>query len=321
MMRSIWKARKRLREHLDKTPLIPSPILSEKSGVPVYLKLETMQPSRSFKLRGAFNFLSALKEEEKRRGVSAFSTGNHGLAVAHAANQMNMSARIFVSESVTEAKKEALRDSGAELVVTGKSQDEAGEACQKQSREEGLTIVPPFDHPEIIAGQGTIALELLEDLPEVGTVVAGLSGGGLLAGIGEAIKHTDPAINVTGISVEKGAAMDESIAAGKPIEIPEHPTYADSLLGGIGLDNQYTYPAIQKYVDTRKRLAEPDIAKGMAFLFEHHHLVAEGAAAVGVGALLNGTIQPKGPAVVVVTGAGIDVKSHQEIVGHYLGST
>ncbi|AXF56698.1 hydroxyectoine utilization dehydratase EutB [Salicibibacter kimchii] len=319
MIRSIWKARKRLRIHLDKTPLIASPVLSEKIGVPVYLKLETMQPSRSFKLRGAFNFLSSLNEKDKNCGVSAFSTGNHGLAVAYAANRMDMRAKIFVSESVPEAKKEALRDSGAALVVTGKSQDESGEACQKQSRKEGLTIVPPFDHLEIIAGQGTIALELLDDLPELETVVAGLSGGGLLAGIGKAIKHTDPAINVTGISVEKGAAMEESIAAGKPIEIPEHPTYADSLLGGIGVDNQYTFPAIQQYVDTRKRLAEPDIAKGMAFLFEHHHLIAEGAAAVGVGALLNGTIRPKGPTAIVVTGAGIDVKSHQEIVAPYLG--
>ncbi|WP_246516457.1 hydroxyectoine utilization dehydratase EutB [Salicibibacter cibarius] len=318
-MRSVWKARKRLHEHLDKTPLIKSHALSEKSGVPVYLKLETMQPSRSFKLRGAFNFLSVLNKEEKERGVSAFSTGNHGLAVAYAAKQMNIRAMIFVSESVTETKKEALRGSGAELVVIGKSQDEAGAACQKQSRTKGLTIVPPFDHPEIIAGQGTIGLELLEDIPEMEAVVAGLSGGGLLAGIGEAVKHTDPAINVTGISVEKGAAMDESIKVGKPVEIPEHPTYADSLLGGIGLDNQYTFSAIQKYVDTRTRLAETDIAKGMGFLFEHHHLVVEGAAAVGVGALLNGAIRPKGPTAIVVTGAGIDVKSHQEIVGPYLG--
>ncbi|SDJ26626.1 hydroxyectoine utilization dehydratase EutB [Natribacillus halophilus] len=317
-MRSVWKARHRLRDHLEKTPLIESPILSEHSGVPIYLKLETMQPSRSFKLRGAFNFLLSLTKEEKNRGVSTFSTGNHGLAVAYAANRLGMRAVIFVSESVPEGKKAALRDSGAELVVTGKSQDEAGEACHERSQNEGLTVVPPFDHPEIIAGQGTIALEILEELPEVETVAAGLSGGGLLAGIGMALKYTDPTITVTGISVEKGATMDESIAAGKPLEIPEHPTYADSLLGGIGLDNQYTFSAIQKYVDVRRRLAEADIAKGMAFLYKYHHLVVEGAAAVGVGALLNGTIQPQGAAALVVTGAGIDVESHSEIVRDYL---
>ncbi|MBB6449637.1 threonine dehydratase [Geomicrobium halophilum] len=317
-MRTVWKARKRLSDYLKKTPLIPSPALSEHSGVPIFLKLETMQPSHSFKLRGAFNFLSSLHTKEKERGVSTFSTGNHGLAVAYAAKQMGIRAVIFVSESVPEAKKEALRSSGAELVVTGKSQDEAGAACLKRSQDEGLSVVPPFDHPEIIAGQGTIALEILEDLPEVDTVAAGLSGGGLLSGIGLAMKHTDYAITVTGISVKKGATMDESIAAGKPVEIPEHPTYADSLLGGIGLDNHYTFKAIQQYVDRRLRLEEGDIARGMAFLYKHHHLVVEGAAAVGVGALLNGSIRPQGPAVVVVTGAGIDVQTHQDIVRPYL---
>ncbi|WP_059102967.1 hydroxyectoine utilization dehydratase EutB [Shouchella shacheensis] len=317
-MRAVWQARKRLQPYLTKTPLIKSAVLSEKCGVPVWLKLETLQPSGSFKLRGALNFLQSLPVAEQQRGVTAFSTGNHGLAVAYAAKQAGIRAVIFVSEAVPEAKKEALRASGAELVITGKSQDEAGAACLQMSEKEGLPLVPPFDHPAIIAGQGTLGLELLEDLPEIDTVIAGLSGGGLLGGVGLALKETDRSITVAGISIEKGAAMEESLAAGRPVDVPEHPTFADSLLGGIGADNRYTLEAVKQYVDTRFRLSEESIARGMAFLYKHHRLVVEGAAAVGVGALLHGDIRPKGPTAVIVTGAGIDVGTHLETVRPYM---
>ncbi|MFZ4454089.1 hydroxyectoine utilization dehydratase EutB [Salibacterium aidingense] len=319
-VRDIWVAKKRLQELLPKTPLVSSPVLSEKTGVPVYLKLEQMQPTGAFKLRGAANMLASLEPQERARGVITFSTGNHGFAVAYAAAELGLRAVVCVSEHVPPTKIEALQASGAELHIEGESQDEAAEVCRRLQQEKGFILIPPFDHPEIIAGQGTIGLEILEELPEVKNVLAGLSGGGLLSGMGLALKETDPSIRISGLSVKKGAAMDDSIQAGTPVESPEHPTYADSLLGGIGLNNRYTLPMITRYVDERLRLSEESIARGMAFLYETHRFVVEGAAAVGVSALLDGAVQPEGPAVVVVTGNSIGVREHYQAVAPYLHS-
>lgn len=317
-VKDVWKARKRIRTSLRPTPLTYSPALSKHTGAPVYLKLEQMQATGSFKLRGATNMIASLSKNEQQNGVVTFSTGNHGFAVAYAANQLGIRAVVCVSKRVPKAKIDALRESGAKLHIEGESQDEAANVCLRLQKEEGLTVIPPFDHQDIIAGQGTIGLEILDDLPEVETVLTGLSGGGLLSGIGLALKETDPGIQVIGVSVKKGAAMDDSIKAGKPVSVPEHPTYADSLLGGIGLDNQYTLPMVTRYLDQRLRLSEEAIARGMAFLYEHHRFVVEGAAAVGAGALLERRIQPQGPAVVVVTGNSIDALSHYEAVKPYL---
>ncbi|MGY4688287.1 hydroxyectoine utilization dehydratase EutB [Salibacterium sp. K-3] len=319
-LRDVWMAKKRIRQALPPTPLIPSPVLSEKTGVPVYLKLEQMQPTGAFKLRGAFHMVSSLPPEDKKRGVITFSTGNHGFATAYAAAQTGIEAVVCVSRQVPEAKIRALQASGAELHIEGESQDEAAEVCARLQQEKGYILIPPFDHPAIIAGQGTIGLEILEELPEVQTVTAGLSGGGLLSGIGLALKETDPSIQITGLSVKQGAAMDDSIRAGRPVEAPEHPTYADSLLGGIGSANRYTMPLITRYIDERLRLSEESIARGMAFLYETHRFVVEGAAAVGVSALLDGSVKPKGPAVAVITGNNIGVQEHHQAVSPYLHS-
>ncbi|MFB4163578.1 hydroxyectoine utilization dehydratase EutB [Alteribacillus sp. JSM 102045] len=320
-LKDIWKAKKRIRSSLPPTPLIYSKALSKLTGVPVYLKLEQLQPTGSFKLRGASNMIASLSKEDQQKGVVTFSTGNHGFAVAHAASNRGINAVVCVSKRVPKAKIDALQESGAELHIEGESQDEAADVCLRLQEEKGFTLIPPFDHPEIIAGQGTIGLEILKELPEVETVLSGLSGGGLLSGIGLALKETDPAIEVIGLSVEKGAAMDDSIKAGKPVAVPEHPTYADSLLGGIGMQNRYTLPMISRYIDQRLRLSEETIARGMAFLYESHRFVVEGAAAVGAGALLEGIVQPKGPAVVVITGSSIDAHSHFEAVKSYLNGS
>ncbi|WP_240376255.1 hydroxyectoine utilization dehydratase EutB [Bacillus piscicola] len=317
-VKDVWMARKRIHRVLPRTPLLHSASLSSFTGVPVYLKLEHLQPTGSFKLRGATNMISSLTETEKKKGVATFSTGNHGFAVAHAAANLGIRAVVCVSERVPEAKIEALKKSGADLHIEGESQDAAAEVCFRLQKEKGCVLIPPFDHPHIIAGQGTIGLEILEDLPEVKHVLGGLSGGGLLSGIGLALKETDPAIRVTGLCVEKGAAMDESIQAGKPVNVPEHPTYADSLLGGIGLHNRYTMPMVTRYVDKRLRLSDTTIAKGMAFLYDKHRLVVEGAAAVGAGALLDGLVRPEGPTVLVITGNSIDPRSHLEAVQPYV---
>ncbi|SFQ04764.1 hydroxyectoine utilization dehydratase EutB [Salibacterium halotolerans] len=313
-VRDIWTARNRIRQTLPPTPLILSPVLSEKTRVPVYLKLEQMQPTGAFKLRGAINRITSLPPEEKRRGVITFSTGNHGFATAYAAAQAGIQAVVCVSKNVPQTKIDALEGAGAELHMEGQSQDEAADVCARLQEEKGYVLIPPFDHPDIIAGQGTIGLEILDELPDVQTVAAGLSGGGLLSGIGLALKGADPSIQIAGLSVKKGAAMDDSIQAGKPIASLEHPTYADSLLGGIGAANRYTLPMVKQYVDERIRLSEESIARGMAFLYETHRFVVEGAAAVGVSALLDGAVKPKGPAVAVVTGNNVGIQEHQQAV-------
>ncbi|WP_158737069.1 hydroxyectoine utilization dehydratase EutB [Alteribacillus sp. YIM 98480] len=317
-VKDIWKAKKRIRTTLEPTPLTYSKNLSKHTGVPIYLKLEQLQPTGSFKLRGASTMIASLTKDEQQNGVVTFSTGNHGFAVAYAAVNLGIKAVVCVSKNVPQEKINALQESGAELHIEGESQDEAADVCLRLQKEKGFTLIPPFDHPDIIAGQGTIGLEILEDLPEVETVLSGLSGGGLLSGIGLALKETDPDIQVIGLSVEKGAAMDDSIKAGKPVAVPEHPTYADSLLGGIGMQNRYTLPMISRYIDQRLRLSEEEIARGMAFLYENHRFIVEGAAAVGAAALLEKHVQPKGPAVVVVTGNSISADSHYKAVKPYL---
>ncbi|MFD2707144.1 hydroxyectoine utilization dehydratase EutB [Salibacterium lacus] len=319
-VRDVWIAKKRIQQTLPPTPLIPSPVLSEKTGVPVYLKLEQMQPTGAFKLRGAVNMITSLPSEEKKRGVVTFSTGNHGFATAYAAAQAGMKAVVCVSKHVPEAKIHALEVAGAELHIEGESQDDAAKVCARLQEQKGYVLIPPFDHPAVIAGQGTIGLEILEELPEIQTVAAGLSGGGLLSGIGLVMKEADPAVQVAGLSVKKGAAMDDSIQAGRPVVSPEHPTHADSLLGGIGSANRYTMPLVTQYVDKRIRLSEESIARGMAFLYETHRFVVEGAAAVGVSALLDGTVKPAGPAVAVVTGNNVGIQEHRQAVLPWLSN-
>lgn len=317
-LRDIWKARSVIKRELPPTPLMHSAELSTFAGVPVYLKLEQLQPSGSFKLRGATYMISSLTNAQKEKGVVTFSTGNHGFAVARSAAAQSIRAVICVAETVTRAKIEALEQSGAELRIEGKSQDEAGKISAELVQTEGLTLIPPFDHPSIIAGQGTMGLELLEELPDISAVIAGLSGGGLLSGLGLAMKETDPAIEVHGATISRGAAMQESLRAGHPVEVEETPTLADSLLGGIGLDNQYTMKMIERYTDIRCAVSEEAIARAMAFLYKKHRLIVEGGAAVGVSALLEQIIKPDGPTVVIITGNSIDPAIHYETVTPYL---
>ncbi|PSL45849.1 L-threonine ammonia-lyase [Salsuginibacillus halophilus] len=315
--RSVFEAAARIRSGVLYSPLIYSQTLSEAGGQPVYLKLEQLQPSGSFKLRGAMNFIRSLSNEAQKAGVTTFSTGNHGMAVAYAAAQLGIPAVICVSKHVPKAKVDILEKSGARIHIEGETQDEAGEISAAYASE-GMTVVPPFDHPAIIAGQGTIGLEMIETRPEIEHIIAGLSGGGLLAGIGLFAKSVDENLRVSGISVMKGAAMDDSLRAGYPVAVDEPPTYADSLLGGIGEHNHYTMPLVGRYVDERIRLAEEDIARGMASLYEAHGLLVEGAAAVGAGAILSGAVQLKGPAAIVVTGAGISTSDHRQAVQPFI---
>lgn len=289
-----------------RSPLVPA-ALSGRIGVDVLLKLECLQPTGAFKLRGATNALSRLIGDEARRGVVCCSTGNHGRAVAFAANARGIPATVCLSSLVPQVKVDAVAALGARVVRHGASQDEAQVMADRLAAEEGLVALPPFDHPHIVAGQGTIGLELLEDRPDLGTVLVPLSGGGLLAGIAVAIKALKPSVRVIGISMERGAAMAASLRAGHPVEVAELPTLADSLGGGIGLGNRHTFGPCRDLVDEVILLSEAEIYHGMRWMLLEERMVVEGAAAVGAAALLAGKVRPRGPVALIISGQNVDM--------------
>lgn len=302
--RDVWEARALLEPLIRKTPLVVSPTLSQITGSSVCLKLENLQLTGSFKIRGAANRLLRLTDEAKARGVIAFSSGNHGRAVAHVAHGLRIRALICLSKRAPAYRVDAIRRLGAEPIVVGDSQDEAEEHARQLCIQHGLTMIDPFDDPYIIAGQGTIGLDLLSDLPEIDTVVVPVSGGGLIAGIALALKAVDPSIRVIGVSMERAPVMLESVRAGRPVRIHEEDTLADALAGGIGIDNHYTFRMVQELVDEMVTITEGDIAAAIAFALEEHGMIVEGAAAVGIGALRSGKLKHLGKNVVIVVSGG-----------------
>jgi threonine dehydratase len=313
-LNDIYLARQRIESLVRRTPMEYSPSLSQRVGVAVYLKLESQQITGSFKLRGASNAVAQLGVEEKARGVVAASTGNHGRALAYAASRQGVKATICLSHRVPANKVQAIRDLSAQVCIVGQSQDDAQREAERIAREQGATLLPPFDHPAIIAGQGTLGLEILEQQPDVAQVLVPLSGGGLFAGVALAIKRANPQIVTHGISMQRGAAMHASLAAGHPLEVEELPTLADSLGGGIGLDNHYTFHMTRDLCDQLHLLSETSIADALRHAYREERLVLEGAAAVGIAALLDGLIEPRGPIVVVVSGRNVDIDQHLRVL-------
>ena len=316
----IYAARARIAGLVRRTPLQVSDGLSSLAGGEVRLKLDCLQETGAFKLRGATNKLAALfmddrAKDGRARGVIAVSTGNHGRAVAFAARRLGLRAVVCLSELVPANKVEAIRTLGAEVVGEGKSQDDAERVAERLIREQGLIYAPPFDDPHIIAGQGTIGLELLEDWPTLDACVVPLSGGGLMAGIALALKTVNPAIRMIGVTMEQGAAMHASIAAGRPIEVAEVASLADSLGGGIGLGNRWTFPLCRDLVDEIVLVSEAEIARGMRHLFMAERLVTEGGAAVGAAALLAGRLDLGGrKTAIVVSGQNVDMPTFLKVV-------
>ena len=341
-LRQIEQAQARLAGRVASTPLRKSPALSARCGVPVYLKCETRQATGSFKLRGAANALLSLDEAARGRGLVTASTGNHGRALAHAAQQAGVRAVICMSVLVPSNKVEAVRSLGAEVRIVGRSQDEAQAEVARLVRQDGLTEIPPFDHPAVIAGQGAIGLEIVEALPDVALVLVPLSGGGLAAGVAAAVKGLRPRARLIGVSMARGAAMQASLAAGRPVEVKEVETLADSLGGGIGLDNKHTFAMCHDLLDGVVLLSEGEIAAGIRHAYDLEGEIVEGAGAVGIAALLAGKIGapqadrnlttphaepaaaqhegsggakgPPGPIVALLSGRNIDPALHQAIV-------
>lgn len=308
ILAEVFLAKKRIRPIIYSTPLVPSSLLAEPLGTNVFLKLESLQVTGSFKIRGAANKLSVLSENERQRGVITVSSGNHGRAVAYVAKEFGLRAVICVSEAVPQNKIQAIRELGAEIVVAGKTYDEANEFALQLKDERRLTMVHPFDDADIIAGQGTIGLELMDDLPEIDTVIVPLSGGGLLSGVALTLKSIKPSIHTVGVTMDQGAAMVESLKAGHIVEVQEQPTLADALAGGLGEQNLYTFNLIQKYVDETVLVSESEIASAMVFALDKHHLVVEGGGAVGIAALMHKKVKKVGDnTVIVISGSGVDL--------------
>ena len=314
-LRDLYLARARIAPWVRRTPLVASPSLSALGGARVSLKLETAQDTGAFKLRGATSFVRGCGDAALSRGVVTVSTGNHGRAVAHAARRVGARAVVCMSGLVPANKREAIEALGAEIRIVGQSQDEAEVEARRLVTDEGLALVHPFDDPLVIAGQGTVGIEILEDRPEVGTVIAGLSGGGLISGIAVAVKAANPRARVVGVTMEHGAAMYESLRAGHPVEVEERPSLADSLGGGIGLDNRYTFGLTRALVDDRVLVSESEIARGMRHLYRKERVIAEGGGAVSVAAVLANKVPVlTGDVVCVVSGGNVDMDTFTRIV-------
>ena len=313
-LEDIQAARSRIAPHIVPLRITPSASLSRQFDTEILLAHEYLQTTGAFKLRGAMN--SVLQLAPGTTGVTAVSTGNHGRALAYSARQAGVPCIICMSELVPQNKLEAIRALGAETRIVGKSQDEAEIEAKRLVSEEGYTMIPPFEHPHVIAGQGTLGLEMLEQVPDLDTVLVQLSGGGLVSGIALAIKLQKPDVRIVAISMERGCAMYASQQAGKPVEVEELPTLADSLGGGIGLDNRLTFGIVHDYVDQMVLLGEEEIADGIRHAYFNEQVILEGGGAVGIGALLAGKVTPGNKTVVLLSGKNIDMELHRKIVNH-----
>lgn len=308
-----FAARQRIASSVRRTPVIESRVLSEATGGHVLLKLEHTQITGSFKLRGATNAVLSLTESQRQAGVVGVSTGNHGRGLAHASAKAGVRCVICMSRLVPQNKIDGIKALGADVRIVGRSQDDAQIEVDRMVAD-GMVMLPPFDHRDIIAGQSTVALEMLEQVPHLETVVVPVSGGGLISGVAMVMKSVNPSIRVVGVSMERGAAMYASQCAGKPVVVEELATLADSLGGGIGQDNVYTFSMTRDLVDEIVLVSEAEIAEGIRHAYWQERQIIEGSGSVGIAALLAGRIKNPGHCVVLVSGQNIDMILHKRLI-------
>ncbi|HWH26614.1 MAG TPA: threonine ammonia-lyase [Pseudolysinimonas sp.] len=315
--------RERLAHVIDVTPMEKSRTLAEVLGHPVFLKAENLQRTGSYKIRGAYNRLSQLTDEEKARGVVAASAGNHAQGVALAARELGITATIFMPVGVALPKLQATRGYGAEVVLHGHVFDETQRAATEFAERTGAVIIPPFDHPDIVAGQGTLALEILEQVPDVANVVVPIGGGGLIAGIASAFAQLAPEIGrrvrVIGVQAANAAAYLPSLEAGKPVSIRTAPTIADGIV--VGTPGALNFAIVRETVDQVVTVADDDTARALVLLLERAKLVVEPAGAVGVGAALAGGYTVDGPTVIVLSGGNIDPLVMERVISRGLAAS
>ncbi|GAA2067914.1 threonine ammonia-lyase [Microbacterium hatanonis] len=312
-----------LRGIITRTPLDQSQHLSDLLEVPVHLKLENLQRTGSFKIRGATYRLSRLTAEERARGVVAASAGNHAQGVALAAQQLGIPATIFMPLGVPLPKLLATRGYGAEVILEGDTVETPLRLAAEFAEATGAVLIHPFDHRDIVVGQGTLGLELMEDLPDLETVIVGIGGGGLAAGVAAAVKARAAAegrtVRVIGVQAENSAAYPSSLAAGRPLQVETRPTIADGI--AVARPGDLPFALISRHLDDVVTVTEDDIARALLVLLERAKQVVEPAGAVGVAAILAGKVAASGPTVSILSGGNIDPLLLQRVVAHGLAAS
>lgn len=302
------------------TPLDHASYLSGLLGVPTFMKLENLQRTGSFKIRGATYRLSRLSDDEKSRGVVAASAGNHAQGVAFAAQQLGIAATVFMPMGAPVPKLLATKGYGATIITEATTVEECLTQAEEFAQRTGAVMIHPFDHPDVIAGQGTIGLEIMADVPDVQTIIVPVGGGGLVGGIGVAVKSIaalrGTEVRVVGVQAAASAAFPPSIAAGEPVTIDRSATIADGI--AVARPGNATFPLVRDFVDDIVTVEEDQLARAVLTLLERTKLVVEPGGAAGVAAILNGLITPTGPTLVLLSGGNIDPMLLQRIIAHGL---
>ena len=316
-------AQQTLAEVAVRTPLVKSDWLTEYNDSPVYFKCENLQRTGSFKLRGAYNMISKLSHEDRKRGVVAASAGNHAQGVAYAARELGMSATIFMPVGASLPKYQATLDFGAEVILVGDIFDETLKAAQEFTAKSGAIFVPPFDDEDVVIGQGTVGLEILQDLPEVDNILVCLGGGGLAAGVATVAKlmaaKRGKKINIIAIQAEAAAAYPVSLKAGRPVAIKVLPTIADGI--AVAKPGKIPFDLISEHVDEVITVTEDEMAKAMVIVMEKSKLVVEAGGAVGVAAILAKKVKLTGTTAVILSGGNIDPLLLQRVIRHGLAAS
>ena len=313
--RDVHTAADRIRAVVRRTNLRRSPVLSELTGTDVYLKLECEQVTGSFKLRGAYNALASLEPERRARGVIAASAGNHGLGIAYAARALGIPATLYIPSTAPGVKRDGIVALGARVDATSPDYDHALARAMIHAEQEKVPFVSATGDTDVIAGQGTAALEILEELPTVRTVILPVGGAGLLAGFGSLLRAEAPTVRIFGVQGTRSDAMARALEAGKLVPVSHEGTLADGLSGDI---DDLALDVGKHSLDVLAIVTEEEIAMAIAWLSREEGLVVEGSGAVGVAALLEKKIyKPKGPVAVVLSGGNIDAARHAEIMSRH----
>lgn len=308
------RAEANIRRYIRETPLEHSQYLSRESGSQVYLKLENLQLTGSFKLRGALNKVLSLTPDEKERGIITASSGNHGMAFAFITQKFDLNGTIYLPETASPAKLEALRSYGLSLILTGDDCIKAERAARRAAEEQGLIFISPYNDPQVIGGQGTIGIELERQLDGIDAVFVPVGGGGLITGIAGYLKHRFPGVRIYGCQPENSCIMYESLLAGHIIDKDSLPTISDGTAGGIETDTM-TFAPCQELVDGFILLREEEIKSALRLILEKQHVLVEGAAALTVAAFLKKQADLKAANIVLIlSGAKISLDTLRSIL-------
>ncbi|CAM4275516.1 threonine ammonia-lyase [Nocardia ninae] len=320
-MERITAAAELLAPVIRKTPIVASRVLSERAGTEVWLKCENLQRTGSFKPRGAYNRIANLPAEDRARGVVAASAGNHAQGVAWAATSLDITSTVFMPVGASLPKLAATKAYGAEVRQVGETIEDALDAAVEFADRTGATLIHPFDHPDVVAGQATVALEILEQIPDVGTVLVPTGGGGLIAGIAVALHHLAPQVRVIGVQAKEAAAWPGSLAAGKPVRVGRMSTMADGI--AVGQPGQVPFVHVAEHVSAMVTVDEDSLSKALLLCLERAKLIVEPAGAAAVAALMScaaADLELKGPVCAILSGGNIDPLLLTRLIGHGLSA-